>query len=281
MEEVNKNMITKRTPYNVLNINIERELSNKSDKEKDRIILNKKTELLFRCEELLESSENFRKRARVELEIKRINEAYELIKNEVKRAEYNLKTKNDEEKNEVRQSEIEKEYSHTQETNLGLIANKERQVLKKTIQGMEHFYMDRENRKLRVKQTAEIQYINWQGINSSINEYQIKRKINGAERTDVVYTNLLISKLSKNPDTQKIHDFDYYECVVNELLSENTIEGSKYNYGYIGEVEKDKEGKYHITLKNKTLNSQGKEQLTVIMILNKQEKELEIEGNEI
>ena len=27
-------------------------------------------------------------------------------------------------------------------------------------------------------------------------------------------------------------------------------------------MEKDKEGKYHITLKNKTLNSQGKEQVT-------------------
>lgn len=276
MEDINTNKITKRTPYNVLNINIVKELFNKDDEEKDAIILEKKEYLLKICTDMLKktNTNNFRKKTRIELEIQRINEAYELIKTAEKREKYDLKLQQEKEAEieKIRQMRIKDMYSHETEFDMKLISdNKEQKcknVIRKDIESEEYQYLDMQNRNLRIKQTGRIAYQNSEGIFSTIDEYLVTRTIDGVEKSDTIYTNLSIIELSKERNVKKAFNSDYYYCVINKLLAEETIEGSRFNYGYIGEVEKDNNGIYELTLKKKKLKQNEKEQLTAVMIAN-------------
>ena len=77
--------------------------------------------------------------------------------------------------------------------------------------------------------------------------------------------------MSFDEETGKPDNPEYYDCVVNELLSEDSIEGSKYNGGYIGNVERAKDGKYTSTLDRKELNAEEQEMLTAVMLLKDRE----------
>ena len=231
------------------------------------------------CEELLEEAHSFREKTRIELEIQRINEAYELIKNAEKRQEYELKLQQekDAEIEKKRKMKIREIYCHENEFDIQLISNNKekncKNVLKRELESEEYEYYDLDNRNLRIKQTGRITYQNFEGIISTIDEYLVSRVVDGIEKSDTVYTNLSIIELSKEQNVRKAFDSDYYHCVINKLLSEETIEGSKFNYGYIGEVEKDENGVYGITLKKKSLSQNEKEQLTAVMIASGKDKE--------
>ena len=93
---------------------------------------------------------------------------------------------------------------------------------------------------------------------------------NNTDKVDKIYTILDVPKLGFNKKTGKLVNSQYYDCVVNKLLSEETIEGSKYNGGYIGLVEKKQNG-YDITI-DKKLSEEEQENLTAIMII-KERKE--------
>ena len=66
---------------------------------------------------------------------------------------------------------------------------------------------------------------------------------------------------------------DYYDCFVNKLLAEETIEGSKYNGGFIAGIERDQEGNYYITIEKEHLSPKEQEQLTAIMMIMKQKEQ--------
>ena len=142
---------------------------------------------------------------------------------------------------------------------------------------------DKENRQLRIKRTSRINFQNWTGMGELyIDEYEIRRIIDGEERVDIVYTHLSLPSLKIQEETGKPIDVAYYNCVVNELLSEEMIKGSKYNSGYIGQIEQDKEGNCYTTLDKGKLNAREQEMLSAVMMMKQREANMtEERGEEI
>ena len=103
----------------------------------------------------------------------------------------------------------------------------------------------------------------------------MSRIVNGKEIIDRIYANLDLTKLSIDEENNIPNNSEYYDCVVNELLSEVVIRGSKYNKGYVGGVEKNKNGQYQIVLAKKELDSIEKEELAAVMIYAEQQEEVE------
>ena len=115
-----------------------------------------------------------------------------------------------------------------------------------------------------------------------IDEYEIRRIIEGEERVDIVYTHLSLPSLKIQEETGKPINDDYYDCVVNKLLSEEMIKGSKYNSGYIGQIEQDKKGNYYTTLDKGKLNAREQEMLSAVMMMQQREVNMtEERGEEI
>lgn len=135
-----------------------------------------------------------------------------------------------------------------------------------------------------IKKVATLLYKNSTGVmNSYINQYQVKRKIDNEERIDYIYTDLDFQQLNMDENTGIPINPEYYECVTNELLSEEMINASKLNNGYIGLVEKndsvnDEKGKkYHTTLIEKELHPTEQEYLAAVMIYEKSQKDKKID----
>ena len=131
---------------------------------------------------------------------------------------------------------------------------------------------DLKNRNVRLTKKGEIMFKSSpDGIESYISEYQIKRTINGKEKLDKIYANLNLQQLEIDKQTKKPIDIEYYDCVVNDLLSEGVLRGAKYNKGYIGGVEKNENGQYQIILKNKELDFNEQKNLAAVMIFAEQQ----------
>ena len=272
----------KKTPYALLNI-LEKSLQHRTDEQNDKIIKERADQLLKFYEKQLESSNNFKEKLKIGTEILEIKNAYETIKTADKRKEY---AKQQEEKEEEQQKakNIKEKYSHISEYKPYLINDRkntsDKSLQNKMVERQEKLseecpFIDKDNRQLRIRQTGRINFENCTSVNKLfINEYEVKREINGEEKIDIVYINLdfrdLKKSLTVDKETGELINPDYYNCIANELLAEETIEGSKYNGGYIGGIEKDKNGKYHITLENKELSPMEQEQMTAVIIIMQQ-----------
>ena len=126
---------------------------------------------------------------------------------------------------------------------------------------------DRQNRDILVTKIGEISFITSpNNIRSYISEYEVSRIVNGEEKIDNIYAAIDLTKLSIDEETGKPFNPDYYNCVVNELLSEVVIRGSKYNEGYVGGVEEDENGHYKIGLAKDELNDSEKEELAAVIL---------------
>ena len=135
---------------------------------------------------------------------------------------------------------------------------------------------DKKNRDILLAKTGEILFkTSSDDISSYISEYEVSRIVNGKEIIDRIYANLDLTKLSIDEENNIPNNSEYYDCVVNELLSEVVIRGSKYNKGYVGGVEKNKNGQYQIILAKKELDSIEKEELAAVMIYAEQQEEVE------
>lgn len=278
----------KRSAYDILNTT-RKALELRTDKQNDLRLEQKRNQLLARYSNMLILDTSFSDKKKIELAIAEINENYELIKTAEKREKYNeqLDKEEQEEIRKIKEQEIKNKYSHVSEYDLNLIDSgkekflKRKMVAKRDIQSSEIFsFQDKKNRSLKIRKIAEIVFRNCtRTYNSYINEYEITRMLDEEEKKDIVYTNLSMTDLSIDRKTGKPLNPDYYDCVVNRLLSEDVIAGSKYNDGYIGMVEKDKKGKYDITLGERKLNPTEQEMLTAVMFINK-EKELKTQERE-
>lgn len=155
--------------------------------------------------------------------------------------------------------------------------NKEKGALKsvaykKTVDPVTLSLPDNKKRDILLTKTGEIIFRTTpNNIESYISEYEVSRIVNGKEKVDKIYANLNFQQLSIDEDTGNPIDLDYYNCVVNDLLSEGILKGSKYNKGYVGGVEKNENGQYQIILKNKELDSNEKENLAAVMIYAEQQ----------
>lgn len=271
------------TAYDFFNIS-EKELKLCPDNKNDLLIKNKFEK---RMENYLSALQNnnlgFRKRQEIETLVLKAKKYYKLIENSKKRKLYE-EYLDDEEKsieNKIREKIIEEKYSKKDQYDKNLIKTieegrllGEKMVLKKEANNSETIFLQ-DDRDMKLEKTAEILFRNATRVyNSYVNEYKLTRTFEGKEKVDTIYTNLSLPELAINKNTGKPVNSEYYNCVVNELLSEDAIEGSKYNGGYIGMVERNNYGDYEATLKNKKLNPSEQENLAAVMII-KEKKEKE------
>lgn len=227
-----------------------------------------------------------------ELIFKELNFAYENVKTEELRHKYNESIENQSEQKtyieymrgiseeiekEIKEKQIREKYSKVYNYNPELIKTisdgplkGEKLVIKDTSNNSPIKNLN-DARNLKIKQTGTIRFANFMGCESFINEYLIWRTINDEPKVDKVFTNLDFCKLELNNETGKPQNQQYYDCVINKLLSEDAIKGSKHNGGYIGLVEKSENG-YDITI-DKKLSEEEQENLTAIMII-KNRKEI-------
>ena len=226
-----------------------------------------------------------------ELKMQELDVVYESVKTEELRQKYNNSINNPDEKktyieymrgittqieNEIKKKQIEERYSKADKYNPELIKTisdgqykGQKLVLRENLNNPAIISL-KDERNIKIKQTGILHFANFMGCKSYVNEYQIVRYVHNQQKVDTVYTILNLPELGFNKDTNKPANPKYYDCVVNKLLSEETIEGSKYNKGYIGLVEKDRCG-YDITI-DKKMSEEEQENLTAIMIVKKRKE---------
>ena len=139
-----------------------------------------------------------------------------------------------------------------------------------------------DERNIRIKQTGTVHYRNVTSTyNSYVNEYEITRNVVGEEKTDTVYTELSLLRLGTKRKKDELVDPNYYDCVVNKLLSEDAIEGAKkFNGGYIGLIEEGKKGKIDTTIDKPELSAEDLENLAAVMALKEREEREEREDKD-
>ena len=230
------------------------------------------------------SSKGFREKSgleadieQIEKEIKRIDKLYEKIKNREARTLYDeeLEEIQKQEDERIRQGILRKKYSvekYSQTDTIQQIGYKplEKAARESTIRTLTR----KDGTILVIEQIGRLGYRNVRNMTGMIDAYRITRTVDGEKKWDVRYTNLNMIDLSRNPKTGKIENKDYYDFVANIFLSEDSIEGTKYNGGYLGEVIKDKDGKYFHDLND--IN-----ELSAVMKLNTIQKEKDREGKDI
>ena len=222
-----------------------------------------------------------------EIDVQSLEYAYEKLETEQSRQEYNKylefqtheKEMEDISKNVERQYRIKKCDKHDQynpdllETiHNGELVGEKVVVRKPTKEPITVALKDERN--IRIKQTGTVHYRNvTSAYNSYVNEYEITRNVDGEERTDIVYTEISLLRLGTKRKKDELVDPNYYDCVVNKLLSEDAIEGSKFNGGYVGLIEQMKNGQYGTTIdKDGPLSVEEQENLAAVMVLKEREE---------
>ena len=201
--------------------------------------------------------------ASLEKEIERVENAYNKVATREARKAYDLELNQIEEQaNErIRQSELRKKYKISQYYNPSSI----QQVGYKSLEITEKERIKQEKEKKRnlsvvlVREDGTevtVERIGMLGYKTSdigtgmLDAYRITRTVDGEKKWDVRYTNLNMIDLSRNPKTGELQDKDYYDFVANVFLSEDSIEGTGYNAGYLGQALKDKDGNYFHDLRD-------------------------------
>ena len=201
--------------------------------------------------------------ASLEKEIERVENAYNKVATREARKAYDLELNQIEEQaNErIRQSDLRKKYSIAKYYN----SNSIQQVGYKSLEITEKERIKQEKEKKRnlsvvlVREDGTevtVERIGMLGYKASdigtgmLDAYRITRTVDGEKKWDVRYTNLNMIDLSRNPKTGELQDKDYYDFVANVFLSEDSIEGTGYNAGYLGQALKDKDGNYFHDLRD-------------------------------
>lgn len=194
-----------------------------------------------------------------EKEIKRVENAYEKIKTRELRNAYDVELKQIEEqaKKRIRQSELRRTYKVSQYYDSHLIVQlgykvletSEEEKLKQGIGKRENssgirFLKREDGTEITVERIGMLVYKNAFNKTGMLDAYRITRTVDEEKKCDIRYTNLNMIDLSRNRETGELQDKDYYDFVTNVFLSENSIEGAKYNGGYLGQILKDKDGNY-------------------------------------
>ena len=221
-------------------------------KDVDDMLWRKKEDLIRFAQRGMETA-NFSKKQRIELEIKMLEEAYEQIKDKQSREKYNAKMDRIKEKRiqEMQEQQIKREYDCSMKYDESVLYDKEPPHLKRYENVIFHDLQDRNGELIRIAETGKIDYVNFTSVfNSSVSEYVIQRIRDGKEKQECIYGNLSIIDLSIDKYTGKPINPEYYDLVVNKILSRESVEAcAKYNHGYIGEIEKTKRG-YERTFDN-------------------------------
>lgn len=275
-----------KTAYDHLNI-VRKKLEGLSIQEIDEIIEKSRIDLIAYYQQMEKDASNSNDIKKIQTQMKIIEEAYHLIKSPSRRKQYDdmLQKRQQKYNQQVRSLNIRKQYNHIEEYDPSLIDNRktskpisleDKAVIRKEEPEIEEFYLYGQQRDLKIRKIGKVMYRSYSTGIDSIEEYEITRMVNGEIRKNIVYTNLKSIKLSINSRTGEVEDPYYYNCVVNELFSEDNIEGAKYNGGYIGQVLQDKRDNYYTTLGQSEFSLEDKEKLSAILILRQREQEIEL-----
>lgn len=224
--------------------------------------------------------------AMLEQEIERVKKAYDKVATREARKNYEPELSQIEEQaNErIRQSELRKTYKISQYYNPSSI----QQVGYKSLEITEKERIKQEKEKKRnlsvvlvredgtavtVERIGMLGYKTSNRMTGMLDAYRITRTVNGEKKWDVRYTNLNMIDLSRNPKTGELQNKEYHDFVANVFLSEDSIEGTGYNAGYLGQALKDKDGNYVHDLKNV-------EELSAVMKFDEIKKDKEKKGEE-
>lgn len=217
---------------------------------------------------LLDKTISFSKRKKIEALQMLCKQNYELISNSDNRTKYSKYLDNEELKEKYSKvSQFRPELIFSDDSNKYYVYNE------KAKESEELLLKDN----MSIKKVSTLLFKNSTGVmNSYINQYEVKRNVRNNEIIDYIYTDLDFRRLDIDENTGLPIDSEYYNCVVNELLSDEMIEGSKFNNGYIGLVESvnnGKEGKkYRTTLQDKVLHPTEQEYLAAVMIYEKSQQ---------
>lgn len=275
--------------YEILNTS-QKDLDERSPETHDAYLIRKKDELISYYSRLLEMAESFSEKEKRKTQIAEVEEAYEKVSTAEKRARYSAKIRA-----EKRAKEIREKYSHMSECRLDIISDKsekksepfESNFENKCVRRMpknrpEEIYLeDDENRNLIIRNTAIIEFESSFKVKQMyIGEYEVTRTINGEEVTDKIYTNLQLTQLDFDDNTGRPINEEYYRCVANDLLSEDMIEGSKCNYGYIGSIIlNDESKKYETTLGKEKLEGLEETEALAAAVIQRRKEQKEEEKN--
>lgn len=188
-----------------------------------------------------------------------LQEAYEKVATKERRESYNAKLEEIES-----QKRLERIYNKRNIYNpRSIVALKYKDMTKKNEKNnLLRITMLRDNeQKIFLQQVGKIKYKDSFGLQGEVGEYKITRLVGSRVKIDKIYiTGLNISDLGIDKNTGKLKNEKYYQFIVNEMLSEESIEQClKYNNGYLGEPLYDKEnGKYFRFLA-------GREDLSAVM----------------
>lgn len=234
--------------------------SGRKDEDIDNMLWRKKEQLVDFAQRGMIGA-NFSKKQKIELEIRDIKEAYEQIKDRESREKYNIKIDKIKEKRmkEMQDEHLKQEYDCSMMYDESVLYDKEPPHLKRHKNVVFRDLQNGNGEIIRIAETGRIDYTNFSSVfKSSVSEYIVKRMINGEEKQDYIYGNLSIFDLSINKRTGKPINPEYYNLIVNKVLSKESVENcAKYNHGYIGEIEKNKQGY------ERTFNNQ--EQISAVM----------------
>lgn len=181
-----------------------------------------------------------------------------------------------------RNYDLELAYNKSEQADYGVIAEKDgkKQINYKPYMESPLYELQNESGEtIKVKLKGEVHYKNYLGMEDDyINQFEVRRLINGEEKTFTIYTNsIIVADLDIDKETGELKNPEYYTTVANELLSNDTLEAStKYNGGYVGEIEDNELG-----IKKKKLDDTQKERLGVILSYNEmKDKSKEDDGEE-
>lgn len=267
---------TKRTPYKILNIQKEN-FEKLSFKEKARELKDKKEILLKNASTLLNQNQDFMNRAEINLRMNEIAEAYEQLNLQIKESRYDhakeyqpdlikgmLENNNSiDNKIVIRQKNRETENDNPIDENM---YNGERHLT------------DEKRRNLRVKTIAQIGYQNTFDKKGWLYQYQITRRINGEDKSDIVTSPVSVADILLDKRIGKEGAIDLYNFLANKLFSEETIKGAQKNAGFIGSIKQDEEGNYCLTLDQNQLDPEEQEMLAATIICREKERQKNEEG---
>lgn len=278
LEKNKERKFLNETAYTFFGIS-EKEINLRGETKNNKLIYEAYDKKIEKYNELLNDKNlNEDQKNKIRKLIIKAKQYYKLISTKETREKYKMELdlKEEIEQRNLREKLLKEKYSKIEQLDLDMIGtvtngkNKGKKLVAKTKTKEPQVINLNDSRKIKISKIGEIIFKNNALLCSSVNEYLISRIINGKEKTDKIYTNLSLPSLSED-------NLDYYNCVVNEMLSEDIIEAvTKYNGGYIGMIEKDKEnGGYKATIKDKRLNTEEQENFAAVMINLKNEKNKE------
>ncbi len=250
----------RKSPYKVLGMDKNR-LRDLTYEEIDQTLKNKRDVLIDQYSKDLASIpvSFFSSRQKMQLKIDEVEEAYREVATKDKRKE-------------LHKDEYDPHLINSSNPDKNALQGKI--IQREEILSEERLYKDEENRLLRVKKTGKLKFQNWTGVGQLfVDEYEVKRIINGQEKVNTIYTNS--PSVSINEKTGEPVDPDYYDCFINKLLAETTIGASKSMGGFVGGIEQNQAGEYYITLENIELSPMEKEQMAAVMIWKQTAKQKE------